>query len=206
MTQQKESVVTSERFAAGLTWSQYFNENVQRNREKFQYNYDETTLTADDAAAFKRLAQTPGGPARVLALGEDWCPDVFRGLPVMVHIAEAAGMELRIFPRDDNVDIMTEFLNHGDSQSIPTFVFYTADHRYIAHWIERPAKANAEMGEVMKRSEGLDRSNPDDLLKLRQISNEFQTGPIWANWRDETVREIRALLEEKCGAQGHGPD
>jgi hypothetical protein len=198
MTQQKESVVSPDRFASGLTWSQYFDDHVQRNREKFQYNYDETTLTADDAAAFKRLGQLSDGPARVLALGEDWCPDVFRGLPVIVHIAEASGMELRVFPRDQHIDIMNEFLNHGESQSIPVFVFYTADHRYIAHWIERPAKANAEMGEVMKRYEGLDRTKPDDVVKLRQIANEFQTGPMWANWRDETVTEIRALLEAKC--------
>jgi hypothetical protein len=198
MTQQKESVVTSGRFASGLTWSEYINGHVQRNREKFQYNYDETTLTAADAAAFKRLGQLSNGPARVLALGEDWCPDVFRGLPVMAHIAEAAGMELRIFPRDQNIDIMNEFLNHGEAQSIPTFVFYTADHRYIAHWIERPAKANAEMGEVMKRYEGLDRTNPDDVVKLRQIANEFQTGPTWASWREETVKEVLALLEAKC--------
>ncbi len=81
----------------------------------------------------------------------------------MARIAEAAGIELRVFPRDDNLDIMNEFLNHGESQSIPTFVFYTSDHRYIAHWIERPVKANAEMGEVMKRYEGLDRSKPDDV-------------------------------------------
>jgi Thioredoxin len=200
MTQAKESVVTPERFDSGMTWEQYFSDKVQRNREKFQYNYDETQVSADDAGALKRLVEMPNGPARVLALGEDWCPDVFRGLPVMARIAEAAGMELRVFPRDDNLDIMNEFLNHGESQSIPTFVFYTRDHRYIAHWIERPVKANAEMGEVMKRYEGLDRSNPDDLAKLRRIADEFQTGPQWANWREETITEIRALLEEKSTA------
>jgi hypothetical protein len=199
MTQQKESVVTPERFSSGLTWPQYLNEKVQRNREKFQYNYDETTVSDEDAAALSRLVERDNGPDRVLALGEDWCPDVFRGIPVIARIAEASGMDLRIFPRDDNLDIMNEFLNDGQHQSIPTFVFYTRDHRYIAHWIERPAKANAEMGEVMKRYEGLDRSNPDDLAKLREIANEFQTGPVWAGWRDETIREIRTLLEEKCG-------
>ncbi len=196
MTQQKESVVTSQRFESGLTYVDYLG-RIQRNREKFDYNYRETVLTDDDVAAFRSLSGRADGPAKVLALGEDWCPDVFRGLPVMARIAEAAGMEMRIFPRDDNLDIMSEFLNHGESQSIPTFVFYTSEHRYIAHWIERPAKANAEMGEVMKRYEGLDRSKPEDIAKLRAIANEFQTGPIWASWRDETVRELRTLLEEK---------
>src|SRR3990172_6662105 len=141
MTQQKESVVTPERFAGGMTWEQY-QEHIKRNREKFGYNYAETVLTDDDAEAFRSLAARPDGPAKVLALGEDWCPDVLRGLPVMVRIAEAARMEVRIFPRDDNLDIMDEFLNRGESQSIPTFVFYTGDHRYIAPWIEGPGKGN----------------------------------------------------------------
>ena len=196
MTQQKESVVTPNRFNSGLTYDEYFG-RIQRNRQKFEYNYRETALSDDDTSAFRELASREGGPAKVLALGEDWCPDVFRGLPVMARIAEAAGMELRVFPRDDNLDIMGEFLNRGESQSIPTFVFYTSDHRYIAHWIERPAKANAEMGEVMKRYEGLDRSKPADLAKLRQLAEEFQTGPVWADWRVETVRELRELLDEK---------
>ena len=196
MTQQQESVVTPERFAAGMTWAQYL-EHTKRNREKFQYNYAQTALTDEDVEAFRSLVARPDGPANVLALGEDWCPDVFRGLPVMVRIAEAAGMELRIFPRDENLDIMDEFLKGGESQSIPTFVFYTRDHRYIAHWIERPARANAELGEIPKLFEGLDREK--DREKMRERYDEFQRGPVWASWRDETVRELRELLQEKCG-------
>ena len=196
MTQQQQSVVTAERFAAGMTWEQYL-EHVKRNGEKFEYNYAETVLTDDDAEAFRSLAARPDGPAKVLALGEDWCPDVFRGLPVMVRIAEAAGMELRIFPRDDNLDIMNEFLNHAEHQSIPTFVFYTRDHRYIAHWIERPAKANAELEEIPKLFADLDREK--DREKMRERYDEFQRGPVWASWRQETVRELRELLQEKCG-------
>ena len=196
MTRQQESIVTPDRFASGLTWEQY-REHIKRNREKFQYNYAETALRDEDVEAFRSLAVRPDGPAKVLALGEDWCPDVFRGLPVMVRIAEAAGMELRIFPRDDNLDIMNEFLNRGESQSIPTFVFYTRDHRYIAHWIERPAKANAELGEIPKLFEGLDTEKDRD--EMRERYDEFQRGPVWASWREATVRELRELLQEKSG-------
>ena len=191
MTQQHESVVTPERFASGMIWEQYM-DHIQRNREKFEYNCQETVLTEEDVAAFRQLVQLPGGAAKALALAEDWCPDVFRGLPVMARIAQAAGMELRIFPRDDNLDIINEFLNQDQYQSIPTFVFYTRDHRYIAHWIERPAKANAEMGEMRKLFEGRSREEAQPLYE------EFQRGPVWAGWRQETVREIRQLLDEKC--------
>lgn len=190
MTQHWGSVVTPERFASGMTWQQYL-ERIKRNREKFEYNYEETILSYGDVEAFRSLATKADGPAKVLALAEDWCPDVFRGLPVMVRIAEAAALELRIFPRDENLDIVNEFLNRGEYRSIPTFVFYTRDHRYIAHWIERPAKANSEMGQVMALLQG------KHSAEVQARYNEFQRGPVWASWRRETVRELRELLEEK---------
>ena len=191
MTEQQASVVTRERFASGMTWQQYM-EHIKRNRDKFAYNYEETALSDGDAEAFRSLAAVANGAAKVLALAEDWCPDVFRGLPVMARIAEAAGLDLRIFPRDENLDIMNEFLKGGEHQSIPTFVFYTEDHRYIAHWIERPAKADAEMGQV--RALFQDKEGPEAL----RLYDEFQRGPEWASWRQETVRELLELLQEKC--------
>jgi hypothetical protein len=192
----KESVVTPERFESGMTWEQYLG-HIQRNKAKFQYNYDETPIPAEYAARLRALAQQPHGPARVLILGEDWCPDVFRGMPVIVRIAEAAGLEVRIFPRDENLDIMNEFLNRGEHQSIPVAVFYTADYRYIAHWIERPAKAEAELDEMRKIFEGLDREK--DIQEMRRRNDEFQRGPMWASWRDATIAEITGLLESAAG-------
>lgn len=191
MSQQKQSIVTPERFASGMTWEQYLG-HIQRNQEKFQYNYQDTELPDDDIAALRELVALPNGPAKALALAEDWCPDVFRGLPVMARVAEAAGIELRIFPRDENPDIMNEFLKDGEHRSIPAIVFYTRDHDYIAHWIERPALANAQMPEMRKLFEGRTREEAAPLY------DEFQKGPVWAGWRTEMVRELRQLLAEKC--------
>jgi hypothetical protein len=191
MTQPKDSVVTAKRFATGLTYQEYV-ERIQRNQAKFEYNYDETRLADDDALVLRELASRPDGPARVLALGEDWCPDVFRGLPVMARIAEAAGMELRIFPRDENPDIMNEFLNLGKHQSIPVFVFYTRDQRYLAHWTERPALANEQMHLVNAIFQG---KTADEALPEYE---RFQQGEVWAGWRQETIREIRELLIGAC--------
>jgi hypothetical protein len=200
MAQQRESVVTPERFAQGLTYEQWMGA-IDRNQARFQENYESTQLPDDDARALRELVDRPEGPARCLALGEPWCPDVFRGLPVMTHIAEASGMELRVFFRDQNKDIMAEFLHQGEHESIPTFVFYTRDHRYLAHWIERPALANEQMPELLKLTAPL--RNPDISQEERQqyiqAYIDFQSGSIWAGWRDATVREIRELLEQRSG-------
>ena len=198
MTQQKESVVTPERFAQGQLYDEWI-KGIDRNLERFQENYEGTHSSDEDAAALKELVARPNGPARCLALGEAWCPDVFRGLPVMARIAEASGMELRVFFRDKNNDIMAEFLKHGEHESIPTLVFYTKDHEYIAHWIERPAKANEEMSKLQELTAPLRNADitPEEREKHIKAYVEFQHGPVWAGWRDAAVTEIRQLLEDK---------
>ncbi|MCH8160608.1 MAG: thioredoxin family protein [Chloroflexi bacterium] len=198
MTQQKESVVTPERFAQGQPYDEWI-KGIDRNLERFQENYEGTHISDEDAAALKALVARPNGPARCLALGEAWCPDVFRGLPVMARIAEVSGMELRVFFRDQNNDIMAEFLKHGEHESIPTLVFYTKEHEYIAHWIERPAKANEEMSKLQELTAPLRNADitPEEREKHIKAYVEFQQGPIWAGWRDAAVSEIRQLLEDK---------
>jgi hypothetical protein len=191
VAQRRESVVTPERFAQGLTYEQWM-AAIDRNQDRFQENYEATELSEEDVRAFRELVAGPDGPARCLALGEAWCPDVFRGLPVMARIAEASGMELRVFFRDQNKDIMAEFLNQGEHESIPTFVFYTHDHRYLCHWIERPALANEEM-HLMRR---IFENRPREEALADYLA--FQKAPVWAGWRRETVREIRELLTKHC--------
>ena len=192
MTQSVQSVVTPERFASGQTYDEFISK-IKVNQDRFQMNYEGTTVSEEEATALKALVAKENGPAKMLVLGEDWCPDVYRGLPVLAKLAEAAGMELRVFPRDENLDIMNEFLKDGEYQSLPTAVFYTRDHRYILHWIERPEKANEEMPEMRKLYEGRTREEAaPDVLK-------FQQGGIWAGWRDATVTELRQKLEEKVG-------
>ncbi|MEX0750440.1 MAG: thioredoxin family protein [Dehalococcoidia bacterium] len=198
MVQQKESVVTPERYAQGMTYEQYVG-SIERNRARFQENYDGTTVQDDDVAALKGLMQKAGGPAKMLVLGEDWCPDVFRGMPVFARVAEATGMELRVFPRDQHKDIMAQFLKDGEFESIPVTVFYTKDMEYIAHFIERPVLANEQMHELAPmylRMRKPDKT-PEEAEAAKQEYIAFQNGPTWGGWRQETIKEVIRALEER---------
>lgn len=192
-----QTVVTPARFAAGLTYQQFLDQ-AKVNKDKFEQYYQSAHVTAADAAFFKKMAALPNGPQKILVVGEDWCPDVFRGLPVIVRIAEASGMELRVFPKGQNLDIMNEFLNQGQFQSIPVVVFYTRDVRYICHWIERPAAADAD---ILRHKEQVRKEMPalgqnDFLLEVRK-----HTGPLYPAWQVETVKDIRQLLAKTLGVK-----
>ena len=119
---EKISVVTAERFNQGFTYRDFIGQ-INVNQDRFG-QYDGTAkdaLNEEDVSFFKEAVKK--GAARVLGLGEDWCPEVYRGMPVIARLSEVSGIDMRVFPRDANLDIMDEFLNHGEHRSIPTMVF-----------------------------------------------------------------------------------
>ena len=196
MATQTESVVTPELYQQGISYAEWM-QQIDRNQDKFEQNYNDMKLNPDDVAAIKALMALDKGPAKCLALGEPWCPDVFRGMPVMAKLAEATGLDIKIFFRDQHLDVMNEFLYKGEFQSIPTFVFYTKDHQYLGHWIEKAQKAREE-GPILQTITSKMR-NPDITPEERkQFMDEyaaFQSGPVWDGWRQAQISEIRELLE-----------
>jgi hypothetical protein len=196
------TVVTPIRFAQGLSYTNFLAQATV-NHDKFDESYQSVPLTEDDLSFFRKVAALPHGPAKILVLAEAWCGDVYRELPTAVRIAEATGMDLRIFLRDENPDIMDEFLsNEGKSRAIPVFVFYTADLRYITHFTERSSSAHAGLAAAMdevKVQLNLPRTatfgnlpDSDRQAFLRELIARIQ--PHANQWRKDAIKEIRELL------------
>jgi hypothetical protein len=206
MTQTATRALTLERFQKGKTFQEYLESGI-RNRELFEDNYKGLTISAEQEKALKELASKPGGPARLAVIGEDWCPDVYRGAGIGARIAEAMGIDYRFFERDQNTDIMADYLN-GEFQSIPVFVFFNKDHKELGTFIERPKLANEQIHQTREiigdtSPEGiakkLGHEPSEDEIKAaraeaRERYMEWQKGETWANWRVATVDEVIALL------------
>jgi len=196
------TVITPIRFEQGLTYTDFLAQAAV-NRDKFEQNYNHSVLTEEDLSFFRKAATLPHGPRKLLAIAEAWCGDVYRELPTAVRIAEASGMELRIFLRDQNPDIMDEFVsNGGKSRAIPVFVFYTADTKYIAHFTERSASAHAGLAAAIEQAkEKLHLPATASFGTLQDAErqaflNEIipRIAPFSDQWRRDAVKEIRQLL------------
>ncbi len=132
--------VTQERFNEGLTYQQYVDQMTQ-NKDRFIETEGKVQLKPDDVATFKNLPE----PHNVLVIAEDWCGDVIAGLPVIGKLAQEAGnLNLRVFLRDQNEDLMNQYLKEGKFKSIPVVVFFDQQMRELGHFIERPAAQTAE--------------------------------------------------------------
>ncbi len=112
---QRIDVVTAERFARGMTFAAYLEhiatrENLAREGSDgaartdqsgwMRAWYESLALTEAQASAMRWLAAQPDGPAHVLVLSEEWSSDCRRDVPMFARLAEAAGLEPRIFDRD----------------------------------------------------------------------------------------------------------
>ena len=200
--QAATTVVTPARFQQGLTWADFI-AGAAVNRDKFERNYANPVLTEADLSFFRKAAALPNGPRKLLAIAEAWCGDVYRELPTAVRIAEACGLELRIFLRDENADIMDEFLsNGGKSRAIPVFVFYTEDLGYITHFTERSAGAHAGLALAMNEAkEKLSLPESATLGNLPAAEKQAllteliaRIAPHSDQWRRDAIGEMRGLL------------
>lgn len=209
LQQDNRTVVARDRYAAAKTYDEYV-ASIKVNQAKFADNLAKTVVPDDLAARYRALVARPNGPKRLLVFGEDWCPDVYRGIPVAKHIADAAGIELRILERDQHLDAFAPFKN-GEFDSIPVYVFLDSDNRAITHWIERPKKANEQMREALspifgpsgtrQLTEKLGREPTEEeknaaRVEAQQRYDEFQAGsPYWAGWREAAIIEVLEQLE-----------
>jgi hypothetical protein len=196
------TVVTPARFEQGLTYNDFM-AGATVNRDRFEQNYGNPVLTGEDLAFFRKASELPGGPRKLLAIAEAWCGDVYRELPTAVRIAESVGIDLRIFLRDENPDIMDEFLsNNGKSRAIPVFVFYTAETKYITHFTERSATAHAGLALAMNQAKVKlhlpasasfgNLQDPERQTFLQEVISRIE--PQADQWRKDAVKEMRHLL------------
>ncbi len=181
------NAITPQRYSQGFTYDAYVAQ-MTGDRESFQKSAAGFKLSQSDAVVFKGVVLRLGG-VKALAIVEDWCPDVHRGLPVIAAIAQASGMELRVFYRDKNPDIMDLYLKEGKYQSIPVFAFLDMDMKPLCHFIERPSLATEFIAEMAAELTKKKLSEEELRVERRQ-----RIAPMAEDWRQDTVVELKALL------------
>jgi len=229
------TVVTPARFASGRTFEQYLAyirtpENLAREgsggakrrdwSDHMRQWYESMPLDAAQAAAWKWIASQPGGPAKVLAIAEEWSSDCRRDLPLLARAADTAGLELRIFTRDgqkfsashrptlaeapdSNADLMAEFLNEKNGQtwqSIPVAVFYTKDLEYLYHYTEYPAIYHKDRVVGTLRSARPGESPEAARARGDREFSELQQSPFFRVWAYAGIAEMLSALHERLVA------
>ena len=242
-----QSAVTPERFAKGMTFEQYVKyagspENLAREAFGGRYlpdggsvggprtdnsgilrdRYAAARLADYQVAAIRWLAAQPGGPAKILVLSEDWSSDCRRDVPVLARLAEAGGLEMRIFNRDGkkilgtrrpdpatapdgNHDLALEFMNRkdgGEWASLPVAVFYTKDFVELHRYIEYPAIYHKDYIRGHQQAARPGETAEQTSERSRKEFAALLASPFFDVWASAGVDEILSALHEKLVVGG----
>src|SRR5262249_25252616 len=187
----------------------------------FRERYARAGLADYQVRAIKWLAERPNGPAKILVISEDWSSDCRRDVPVLARLAEAGGLEMRIFNRhgkeilgaaapgpaadpDGNHDIMLEFLNvknGGEWASLPVVVFYARDFQELHRYIEFPAIYHKD--DIRRRmwTARAGESPPEAKERDQREFVALQKSPFFDLWASAGIDEILSALYEKLTAK-----
>jgi hypothetical protein len=234
-------LITPERFAKGMTFEEYVRyagspANLAReawggyfpdsgsiatarkdNSGVFRERYARARLADCQTAAIKWLVAQPGGPAKILAISEDWSSDCRRDIPMLARLAEAGGLELRIFNRDGkkilgvrrpdpaaypdgNHDLMLEYINRkngGEWASLPVVVFFTRDWQELYRYHEYPAIYHKDRIRGFQQAARSGETAEQAKARDQQVFLAMQNSPFFDLWASAGIDEMLSALFEK---------
>jgi len=182
--QQSMNPLTPEIWDRGLEYADY-RKRVEKNADVFDEVYDHPVYVEDDLKLLRRLP-----PLQVVVIGEDWCADVFHTMATWARVVEQLeGWSLRVFPRDQHLDLMETFLWKGRAQRIPVYAFFDQRGYLQAWWSGRGRTAQAELDGFLQ-GRTFAALDEDGKQSARRVLNDGYR----REFRRTNFEEILALL------------
>lgn len=116
---------------------------ITRLNEKRMDRLEKTITLSDD---IKQILLGLKKQYVFLVISEAWCADSAQSLPILAKMAEFSdNLDLQIILRDENLDLMDEYLTKG-GRSIPKLICIEAcDFRELGTWGPRPEYLQQKM-------------------------------------------------------------
>ena len=148
----------------------------------------------------------------LLALSRSRTPQVSTNQTSICLTEGVPGIEMRVFLRDKNPDLMDQYLNQGIYRSIPVFAFFDDAWNEVGVFIERPDSVTGRRAQRRKEifakhpefgspDTPVDQLPEDVRARLQQELQKMRDEMAdWAN--AEVVRELRAIVEGRTTRGG----
>lgn len=142
-------------FNKGLTTEEYI-AGMKVNREEMNKIYSQYSLNNEEKEQIQAIKNKG---LKVIVISEDWCGDAMLNNPILLKLAEKAEIDVRFILRDQNLELMDQYLTNGTSRSIPIFIFIDQNGEEKAVWGPRAEKLQELV--VSERSKLPDQESPD---------------------------------------------
>ncbi|WP_100330213.1 thioredoxin family protein [Bacillus xiapuensis] len=179
-------------FEKGVSPDDYI-EQMKTNQENVKYIQSSFHIQKEEASFLARLKEEN---LKAIVLTEDWCGDAMMNIPIFLEVAKHAGIEVRFLYRDENLELMDQYLTNGTSRAIPIMIFMNEQGEEQAIWGPRAAAVQELVNSKRSSLPPLDHEDFEarQTEMFRELTDAFlHEKGLW----QEVYRSIKTALTEK---------
>ncbi len=180
----------NEWYDKGQTPNQYI-QSLTAHKDGFMHVYNNYKLPDDEL--FLQLLKDKN--LRVIVLAEPWCGHCMFNMPILFQLAINVNMPIRILARDENLELMDQYLTNGQSRTVPIFIFIDEDGNEIAKWGPITDKAKQFSDELKLKLPNKEAEDYDEKFNefINLLGKEFRENPeFWT----ATYLDMKQVLED----------
>lgn len=180
-------------FDKGLTRETYI-ETMTTNKESLLAVYNQFNLTSKDK---EWLATIKSKQLRAVILTADWCNDAMVNLPIFMKLAEEADIETRYLIRDENLELMDQYLTNGTARSIPIILFINDAGEEVTKWGPRAPEVQRFADELRSSLPAKDDSGYEAAMNafIQSMKTRFTTDKeLWQHIKTDLIQTLQQTL------------
>lgn len=156
-------------FESAKPLTQYMDDMTTKKEESFSI-YNQFEVPVDDEFIVILKEKAP----HILVITEDWCGDAMMNNAIVRKIAEAADLEIRAVYRDENLELIDQYLTNG-GRSIPVYLLLNKDGEVISKWGPRAEIVQQFVMDGRAKFPAKEDPSFEDIQKefYAQMTNEF---------------------------------
>ena len=198
--------LTAQKFDQGMSVQEYVDQ-IKVNREPFGQILDAVEIPSGTLAYFRELRE----PVHLAVFTADWCGDAMTTTPAVLRLADQTDpIVVRVFNRDDELELTNSFLPPDRAGTVPVFVVFDSAMREVARFIETanalvPAidAMDAQIArELDQQSEAEARQARGGKRTAFRVAQASEWGKVILDEFQQTVAEGLAMAPDERPAIG----
>lgn len=180
-------------FEKGLSHEEYIN-SMTVHKENLDKVYDQFSVSEDSKVKLSKLKDLN---ISAIVLTSDWCGDAMMNVPIFKKLGDMAGIEPRYLIRDENLELMDQYLTNGTARSIPIFIFIDEDGQEIGKWGPRAPEVQSIVEDIKTGMPGKDDPGYKEAFNefIKKMSARFTTDPqLWTAVEKDMVRVLTKMV------------